>query len=157
MRFDDVELPPIWQTVKRRKKRIAVRNQMSTFAHNRSSNILLNAALLAGQKGMLADSEKMFAKAILLKEKSAGRGTEYATMLVSFADMYMDNENAAKAEPLYAEALRILSSSHGDDHLSIALLMRSLSEACHRLGRENESHEWCLQAKKILKQHRRCS
>jgi hypothetical protein len=69
----------------------------------------------------------------------------------------MDNENAAKAEPLYAEALRILSSSHGDDHLSIALLMRSLSEACHRLGRENESHEWCLQAKKILKQHRRCS
>lgn len=132
-------------------------SNMSTLAFNRSSIILLNAALLAGQKGLIADSEKLFAKAILLKEKCNGRSTEYATMLVSFADMYMDNRQAAKAEPLYAEAVKILSDSHGDDHLSIGLIMRSLAETCHRLGKEDEGKYWTEQSTQILKQHRRCS
>lgn len=130
---------------------------MSAFAHDRSSNILLSAALQAGQKGMIADSEKLFAKAIYLKEKNAGKGTEYATMLVSFADMFMDTGHFEKAEPLYVEALRIFGQSHGHDHLSIGLLMRSLAEACHQLGKEQENEDWILKSQQILKQHRRCS
>lgn len=154
MPFIDASYQGFWQTKGNGKTGY---KKMSTSAQNRSSNILLHAALHAGQKGMVSDSEKLFVKALNLKEKSVGKSTEYATILVSFADMYMDNGYVSKAEPLYAEALTLLAHSHGDDHLSIALLMRSLAEAYERLGKEKESFALCKQAKEILKQHRRCS
>lgn len=129
-------------------------NMEPSSQHTKPSFILLSAALQAGQRGMVADSDKLFAKAIYLTQQESNRGNDYATMLVRFADMCADHGRLEKAESLYKEALEIFEKSRGTDHLSAALLMRNLAEICDKLGNAIESRSWSCRASEILNKHR---
>lgn len=125
-----------------------------TTPEQRSSSILLSAALEAAQQGYASDSDKLFAKAINLSEKAQGRNcADYAKMLVRYADICSDKGRTEKAEALYREALEIYEKTCGFEHISAGLLMRNLSEICHRLGKKADASDWRSKSLRILSNH----
>lgn len=126
---------------------------MSPSAELRSTSILFVAALEAEKRGLFEHSETIFARASRLNQKSGNAlSGEFASMLLQFAEHCADSGRLEKAEALYREALSVLTTSRGADHLSTALTMRALADICRKEGKISEASELTNKARLVFAQ-----
>lgn len=128
---------------------------MSTTAKVRSSNVLFSAALEAEKHGMYAQADTLFDRAKHL-HRQAGLciSTDFASRLLEFADLCIDDGRFERAESLYREVLAFFVEYNGENHLCTALTMRNLADVCSKLGKKSEAAELNFRAASILLKHR---
>lgn len=94
-----------------------------------TARLMNQAGMLLDVKGLHAEAEPLYARALAIVEKALGPDHPNVAMsLNNLAELYRMNGAYAKAEPLYARALAIWEKTLGPGHPNVAASLNNLAE-----------------------------
>jgi tetratricopeptide (TPR) repeat protein len=101
---------------------------------------LNNLAELARRQGRTAEAERLFARALAVKEAGLGPGhPDVATSLNNLAQIYVAQGRAAAAAPLLERSLEIQEQTLDSEHPVLRRTLTLLAQVYRHLGRADDA------------------
>jgi tetratricopeptide (TPR) repeat protein len=101
---------------------------------------LNNLAELARRRGNAKEAERLFLRALAVKEVGLGRDhPDVATTLNNLAQVYVAQQREAEAVPLLERSLAIQEAALDDEHPALRRTLTTLAEVYRRLGRDDDA------------------
>jgi Tfp pilus assembly protein PilF len=117
---------------------------------------LSNLAILYSDQGKYAEAERMYQRALRIREQRLGpEHLQMADLLSNLAALYFDQGRYAEAEPLGTRALHIRERQLGSEHPDVAHALNNLAEVYRDQGKYAEAEQMYKRALHIQEQQSR--
>jgi tetratricopeptide (TPR) repeat protein len=100
---------------------------------------LNNLAELARRRGRIAEAERLFARALAVKETLGRDHPSVATSLNNLAQLYIAQRRDEEAIPLLERSLTIQEKTLDPEHPALRRTLVALGDAYRRLGRADDA------------------
>ena len=131
-------------------KALATQRRVYGAIHPRAAFVENEIGLLALLQKDLPRAEEAFTRAVDGYRSTSGTRFQEGVSLVNLATVYLNMNDARRAEPPLVRALEIYAESLPPDHLRVGIARGRLGRALLRQGRIAEAHPMLVEAESIL-------